>query len=149
MNLYVAVFGPSRLSRRVKCSCICSQHSCSFAGIIPEEVVEPLPCVLVALVKRLVRWGILPKSKAPDTAIVNIYDVDDCIPPHIDHLDFDRPFVTLSLLSEQPIMFGSRLIPLAPGEFGGSNCFIPLPVGKPILQGRGQHGPAVNIVQGQ
>ena len=33
--------------------------------------------------------------------ITNFYSSGDCIPPHIDHLDFTRPFVTLSLLSEQ------------------------------------------------
>lgn len=55
---------------------------------------------------------------------------EDCIPPHIDHHDFSRPFCTLSLLSEQPIMFGSRLYPMGPGVFGGSDCFIPLPPGR-------------------
>ncbi len=44
------------------------------AGIIPEEVVEPMPELLVALVKRLVRWGVLPARMAPDSAIINIYD---------------------------------------------------------------------------
>lgn len=44
-------------------------------GIIAEEVVEPMPPLLMALVHRLVRWGVLPRAKAPDTAIINIYDV--------------------------------------------------------------------------
>jgi len=44
------------------------------AGIIAEEVVEPMPLMLKALVHRLVRWGVLPTSKAPDSAIINIYD---------------------------------------------------------------------------
>eukprot|EP00884_Botryococcus_braunii_P015043 jgi/Botrbrau1/2353/Bobra.39_1s0038.2 len=97
-----------------------------------------MPPVLRALVKRLVRWGVLPKSKEPDSAIVNLYDMDDCIPPHIDHHDFDRPFCTISLVSQQSIMFGAKLIPLAPGEFTGSNCFIPLPVGSClVLKGNG------------
>jgi alkylated DNA repair protein alkB family protein 5 len=95
-------------------------------------VVEPLPPILVALAKRLVRWGVLPKGKEPDMAIINIYEVDDCMPPHVEHQDFDRPFAFLSLLSEQSIMFGSSLVPLAPGEFGGSDCEIPLPVGRPL-----------------
>ena len=33
-----------------------------------------MPDLLVALVKRLVRWGVLPAKMAPDTAIINIYD---------------------------------------------------------------------------
>ncbi len=49
------------------------------------------------------------RDMEPDSAIVNIYEVDDCIPPHIDHHDFSRPFCTISLLSEECIMFGSRL----------------------------------------
>ena len=34
-----------------------------------------MPDLLVALVKRLVRWGVLPARMAPDSAIINIYDV--------------------------------------------------------------------------
>ena len=45
------------------------------SGIVPEEVVEPMPDVLVALAQRLVRWGVLPPHKTPDSAIINIYDV--------------------------------------------------------------------------
>ena len=44
------------------------------AGIIAEEVVEPMPAVLKALCRRLVRWRILPPDREPDTAIVNVYD---------------------------------------------------------------------------
>ena len=56
------------------------------AGIIPEEVVEPMPDLLVALVKRLVRWGVLPARMAPDTAIINIYDQ---VPHRICHVPLD------------------------------------------------------------
>ncbi|CAK0786469.1 hypothetical protein CVIRNUC_009682 [Coccomyxa viridis] len=110
-------------------------------GIIPEEVVEPMPDLLVALVKRLVRWGVLPARMAPDSAIINIYDVIDCIPPHIDHHDFSRPFCTISLLSQQSIMFGHKLIPLSAGEFVGATCesfLLPLPTGSClVLKGNG------------
>jgi hypothetical protein len=54
---------------------------------------------------------------------------EDCIPPHIDHHDFSRPFCTISLLSEQPILFGQRLFPQGPGQFGGSHIAVPLPPG--------------------
>lgn len=107
------------------------------AGIIAEEVVEPLPDVLKSLVKRIVNWGIVNPSICPDTAIVNFYDTDDCIPPHVDHKDFVRPFVTISLLSQQSIMFGPRLVPVDDGEFGGPNGSptqrIPLPPGTLFL----------------
>lgn len=100
-----------------------------LAGIIAEEIVEAMPPELEALSDRLVRWGIVPRAIRPNSAIINVYEPGDCIPPHIDHHDFVRPFVTLSLLSEQPIMFGQRLIPLSPGNFGGSDYYIRLPQG--------------------
>ena len=34
-----------------------------------------------------------------------------------------------SLLSEESIMFGARLVPEGPGKFVGSYFFLPLPVG--------------------
>lgn len=106
-------------------------------GIIAEEVVEPLPPALLALSKRLVRWGIVPRNKCPDTAIINVYEVDDCIPPHIDHHDFDRPFCTISLLSEESILFSNRITPVSPGVFD-CDYSIKLPVGSClVLKGNG------------
>ena len=99
------------------------------AGILAEEVVDAMPQELEALADRLVRWGIIPRPLRPDSAIINVYEVGECIPPHIDHHDFVRPFVTLSLLSEEPIMFGAQLFPLSPGNFGGSHHKIHLPPG--------------------
>ena len=60
----------------------------------------------------------------------------DCIPPHIDHHDFSRPFCTISLLSQQCIMFGHKLVPLSAGEFVGATCdpfLLPLPTGASWL----------------
>jgi hypothetical protein len=58
----------------------------------------------------------------------------DCIPPHIDSMDFARPFCTVSLLSEQSIMFAQKLVPAGPGEFtardGCRAVSIPLPKGE-------------------
>ena len=53
------------------------------AGIVPEEIVEPMPPTLRALCRRLTRWHILPRAAEPDSAIVNIYEEGDCIPPHV------------------------------------------------------------------
>lgn len=80
------------------------------------------------MIKRMVRWHILPRNCVPDSCIVNIYDGGDCIPPHIDHHDFARPFCTVSFLSECNILFGSNLKIVSPGEFAGP-VSIPLPVG--------------------
>lgn len=106
-------------------------------GIVRDEEVDPLPPLFKAAIRRMVRWHVLPPSCIPDSCIVNIYDESDCIPPHIDHHDFVRPFCTVSLLSECNIIFGSNLKILGPGEFVGSTA-IPLPVGSVlILNGNG------------
>lgn len=43
-------------------------------GIIPLEVVEPMPPLLRALCRRLTRWGAPPAAREPNSAIVNIYE---------------------------------------------------------------------------
>ncbi|KAJ1419964.1 Oxoglutarate/iron-dependent dioxygenase [Sesbania bispinosa] len=91
-------------------------------GIIRDEEVDPLPPVFKQMIKRMVRWNIVPPTCIPDSCIVNIYDVGDCIPPHIDHHDFVRPFYTVSFLNECKIMA----------------CFHSLPVGSVFnLSGNG------------
>ncbi|GAB4848142.1 RNA demethylase alkbh9b [Ancistrocladus abbreviatus] len=106
-------------------------------GIIRDEEVDPLPPVFKQMIKRMVAWHILPPTCVPNSCIVNIYDEGDCIPPHIDHHDFLRPFCTVSFLSECDILFGSNLKSIAPGEFSGP-VSIPLPVGSVlILNGNG------------
>ncbi|XP_050211042.1 uncharacterized protein LOC126661260 [Mercurialis annua] len=106
-------------------------------GIIRDEEVDPLPSVFKQMIKRMVRWQVLPSTCIPNSCIVNIYDEGDCIPPHIDHHDFLRPFCTVSFLSECNILFGSKLKIISPGEFSGP-VSIPLPVGSVlILNGNG------------
>ena len=67
----------------------------------------------------LVNTGVLPRDRAPDSCIVNIYNNDDCIPPHVDHMSYPRPFCTMSLLSEAPIVLGIKLTPIDEGQFAG------------------------------
>lgn len=106
-------------------------------GIIRDEEVDPLPPLLRAITRRLVEWRVLPPTCVPDSCIVNIYDKDDCIPPHIDHHDFLRPFCTVSFLAECSILFGRDLRITGPGEFAGS-ASISLPVGSVlVLNGNG------------
>lgn len=91
-----------------------------------------MPPVLRALCRRLTRWGVLPRAREPNSAIINVYEEGDAIPPHIDHHDFTRPFCTLSL-SEESILFSQKLVPQGPGVFtAGKGCAaqaIPLPTG--------------------
>ncbi|KAK6254039.1 hypothetical protein QUC31_015759 [Theobroma cacao] len=106
-------------------------------GIMRDEEVDPLPPLFKQMIKRMVRWHILPPTCVPNSCIVNIYDEGDCIPPHIDHHDFLRPFCTVSFLTESNILFGSSLKIVSPGEFSGP-VSIPLPVGSVlILNGNG------------
>ncbi|XP_057784042.1 RNA demethylase ALKBH9B [Salvia miltiorrhiza] len=106
-------------------------------GILKAEIVDPLPQLFKVMIKRLVRWHVLPPSCVPDSCIVNIYEEGDCIPPHIDNHEFVRPFCTVSFLSECDILFGSNLKIAGPGEFEGSFA-IPLPLGSVlVLTGNG------------
>ncbi|OWM88943.1 hypothetical protein CDL15_Pgr020897 [Punica granatum] len=106
-------------------------------GILHNEFVDPLPSLLKIMIKRLIRWHVLPHTCVPDSCIINIYEEGDCIPPHIDNHDFVRPFCTVSFLSECKILFGSRLEVLSPGEFSGPFA-LPLPVGSVlVLKGNG------------
>lgn len=106
-------------------------------GIIRDEEVDPLPPVFKQMIKRMVKWHVLPPTCVPNSCIVNIYDKGDCIPPHIDHHDFLRPFCTVSFLTECNILFGSNLKVSGPGEFSGP-ISIPLPVGSVlVLKGNG------------
>ncbi|XP_059623510.1 RNA demethylase ALKBH9B-like [Cornus florida] len=106
-------------------------------GIIRNEIVDPLPHLFKVMIRRLIRWHVLPPSCVPDSCIVNIYDVGDCIPPHIDNHQFVRPFCTVSFLSQCNIVFGTNVEVVGPGEFAGSSE-IPLPLGSVlVLNGNG------------
>ncbi|KMT15939.1 hypothetical protein BVRB_3g051230 [Beta vulgaris subsp. vulgaris] len=106
-------------------------------GIIRDEEVDPLPPIFKQMIRRMVRWHVLPPTCVPNSCIVNIYDEGDCIPPHIDHHDFIRPFCTVSFLAECNILFGSSLKIVSPGEFSGP-VSIPLPTGSVlVLKGNG------------
>ncbi|GAB2226273.1 hypothetical protein Drorol1_Dr00022074 [Drosera rotundifolia] len=104
-------------------------------GILKTEDVDPLPPLFKVIIKRLIRWHVLPPSSVPDSCIVNIYEEGDCIPPHIDNHDFVRPFCTVSFLSECNIIFGTDLKAVGPGEFSGP-ISIPLPVGSVLVLNR-------------
>ncbi|XP_015889643.1 RNA demethylase ALKBH9B [Ziziphus jujuba] len=106
-------------------------------GILYNEMVDPIPDFFKVMIRRLVRWHVLPPTCIPDSCIVNIYEEGDCIPPHIDNHDFVRPFCTVSFLSECNIVFGSNLKAVSAGEFAGAIA-ISLPVGSVlVLNGNG------------
>eukprot|EP00277_Geminigera_cryophila_P000920 CAMPEP_0179411008 /NCGR_PEP_ID=MMETSP0799-20121207/3654_1 /TAXON_ID=46947 /ORGANISM="Geminigera cryophila, Strain CCMP2564" /LENGTH=386 /DNA_ID=CAMNT_0021183021 /DNA_START=42 /DNA_END=1202 /DNA_ORIENTATION=- len=85
--------------------------------IAPEVPVEPLHPILLKLVDKLVHQGVLPQAVRPDSAIINLYRPGDNIPPHIDHMDYPRPFSTLSLLSDADMLLGAHIEPRGNGTF--------------------------------
>jgi len=85
--------------------------------IEPETIVEPIPPILEQLIDRLTSLGALPRSCRPDTVIINVYNQGDCIPPHIDHPIYPRPFSTLSLLSPASMLLGTYIKALGDGRF--------------------------------
>ncbi|XP_024006282.1 uncharacterized protein LOC18011450 [Eutrema salsugineum] len=108
------------------------------AGILRHEAVDPLPCLFKVIIRRMVKWHVLPPTCVPDCCVVNIYDEGDCIPPHVDNHDFLRPFCTVSFLSECNILFGSNLKVEETGEYSGGSYSLPLPVGSVlVLNGNG------------
>ncbi|OAY75085.1 RNA demethylase ALKBH5 [Ananas comosus] len=109
----------------------------NLPGIMRDEEVDPMPPILKTMIKRMVAWHVLPPTCVPNSCIINIYDEDDCIPPHIDHHDFVRPFCTVSFLSQCNILFGTHIKVVSPGVFAAPTS-IPLPVGSVlVLNGNG------------
>ncbi|XP_043717821.1 RNA demethylase ALKBH9B-like [Telopea speciosissima] len=106
-------------------------------GIIQDEEVDSMPSMFKTMIKNLLRWDVLQQTCIPNNCIPNMYDEGDCIPPHIDHHDFLRPFYIVSFLIKYNILFGSNLKIKGLGVFS-SPVVIPLLVGSIlILNGNG------------
>lgn len=82
---------PSRCVITLRGICGCGQFGCVYnyardaqgnpPGILVDEWCEPMPRLLQHLIKRLVRWGVLPAAMEPDSAIVNLYSEARALPP--------------------------------------------------------------------
>jgi hypothetical protein len=92
------------------------------------DISEPIPACLQVIIYRLVAWQLIPPSKVPDSCSIHILDEGDYLPPHIDHSHVERPFYTLTLLSECSLVLGHSLAMDAPGDFKGA-FHLSLPVG--------------------
>ncbi|KAK9807340.1 hypothetical protein WJX73_003146 [Symbiochloris irregularis] len=104
--------------------------------IRPCTVVDPLPPILQALAKRLVRWGILGQDAVPDAAAVDVYRPGMCVPPHTELRDWDGPLATVFLLSQQRVRLASKLAPRGRGNFiatCGNAVDIPAPPGSVMV----------------
>lgn len=85
--------------------------------------LEAMPEILVELGKKLHLAGLLDAE--PDSCCVNMYETGQWIPPHVDNVKFDRPFATVSLVSDQLVVF----------EAARMTTSIVLPVGSALRVG--------------
>ncbi|CAK9192065.1 unnamed protein product, partial [Sphagnum troendelagicum] len=100
-----------------------------------SDISQPMPACVQVIVNRLVAGHLIPPSKIPDSCTIHILDEGDYLPPHVDHSHVERPFYTLTLLSECSLVLGHSLTMDAPGEFKGA-FHLSLPVGSVlVLQG--------------
>jgi alkylated DNA repair protein alkB family protein 5 len=105
--------------------------------ISPETPVATMPACLCVLIEKLEKRNVLPENKRMDSCIVNHYNIGDCIPPHIDHKDYPRPFCTLSLMSTASILFDKHIRVPKPDVFVGGKK-VPLPERSVlVLEGNG------------
>ncbi|XP_020598317.1 uncharacterized protein LOC110037918 [Phalaenopsis equestris] len=124
----------------IQCSCcynFTNDKQGNQPGILRYDQVDPLPPMIKWMIIRMVKWNILPATCIPNSCIINIYEEDDCIPPHINHHDFVRPFYTVSFISKSNILFRKAIYVIGPGKFRGA-VEIPIPVGSVlVLKGDG------------
>ncbi|GJU29475.1 development/cell death domain-containing protein [Tanacetum coccineum] len=55
---------------------LCSDKNVNPPGIIKDEEVDALPPIFIQMIKRMVRWHVLPPTCVPNSCMVNIYDKD-------------------------------------------------------------------------
>ncbi|KAI3845555.1 hypothetical protein MKX03_019704 [Papaver bracteatum] len=129
--------GKGRVALQFGC-CYDNQEEGKPGEILCNVSADRMPEPLLRMIGRLVSWHVLPASCVPDSCIVQIYHKGDLILPHKDNSDFERPFCTVSLLSECNIGFGSSIKTYNErGKFSGPIA-ITLPVGSVlVLQGNG------------
>ena len=73
---------------------------------VQNACVAPLPPALLRVARRLKKLGIVQQT--PDACCVNFYGIGQWLPDHVDSRKFERPLVTVSLGSEQCVLFKRR-----------------------------------------
>jgi len=81
-------------------------HSNRVEAHVPVAPLEGTP--LERVVDALVLAGCFEGAafERPNACTVNVYRPGQWIPPHVDNPAFERPFVTVSLVSRQPMLVG-------------------------------------------
>lgn len=83
--------------------------TCTHSFGVLSAPVLPLPTEFQKLVDILVARGAFSPSSRPSACTVNVFEVGQFLRPHVDSWKFVRPIVTVSLLSEQAVLFGKGL----------------------------------------
>jgi alkylated DNA repair dioxygenase AlkB len=73
---------------------------------VQNACVAPLPPPLLRVARKLKKLGIVQQT--PDACCVNFYSQGQWLPDHVDSKKFERPLVTVSLGSEQCVLFKRR-----------------------------------------
>ena len=73
---------------------------------VQNAAVAPLPPPLLRVARRLKKLGVVLQT--PDACCVNFYGQGQWLPDHVDSRKFERPLVTVSLGSEQCVVFRRR-----------------------------------------
>ena len=73
---------------------------------VQNACVAPLPPPLLRVARKLKKLGIVQQT--PDACCVNFYGQGQWLPDHIDSKKFERPLVTVSLGSEQCVVFKQK-----------------------------------------
>ena len=76
---------------------------------VASAPVQPIPAPLLSVLDLLEQQGVFLSEERPDTCCVNAYEPGMWLPPHVDSAKFARPFFTVSLLSEQEVVFGETI----------------------------------------
>jgi hypothetical protein len=93
-----------------------------------------LPEQLVQVVDLLIQKQIIAETERFDSCTINLYRQGQWVPPHIDNPAFARPFVTVSLLSDQLMILGRGIVwppnelPEAIDGYEGEELRLMLPV---------------------
>jgi mRNA N6-methyladenine demethylase len=105
-----------------------------------EPIAEPIQALIDALYNRGV---ISDPNRRPNQCTINIYEEGNWLPAHIDNREFSRPIITTSLLSEQEMVMGEKIILTEDGMFKDVQFRLRLPIGSVVCLG----GNAADLAQ--
>ena len=95
--------------------------------------------IMKDLIDLLIEQNVIKSDEKPDQCTVNVYSPGMWLPPHVDNSKFIPPLVTVSLVSEQSVVFG-KVIDGENGVWKGEE-HLSMPVGSALRVGGEAIGP--------